>query len=380
MAEGTGWSQPRECREVSIGRGVLRPHDSALASSPALPHTPGVILDVDQFIARERLFWDELADLLRTHEDQPDRRPPLDEAKRFYYLYQRTSSDLVKLKTFAGEAETARHLERLVARAYSRLHEDGGESVPFRPWRWLTRTFPATFRRHWIAFALSCGTFWIGGAFGAAALWLNHDAKSDFIPPQFSHLNEKPSKRVAREEKQDFDAFQGRHAFSAQLMTHNTKVTILAMVSGFLWGVFTFVLLFYNGTLIGVIIYDYLFDGQGVFLTAWLLPHGSFELPAIFIGGQAGLVIARTMFGWGTNLRLRQRFARIRGDLLTLIGGAALLLVWAGIVESFLSQYHDPLFYPWKIGVGAVQLAGLILYLSLCGRNGRRESADAALA
>jgi uncharacterized membrane protein SpoIIM required for sporulation len=102
---------------------------------------------------------------------------------------------------------------------------------------------------------------------------------------------------------------------------------------------------------------------------AWLLPHGSFELPAIFIGGQAGLVIARTMFGWGTNLRLRERFARIRSDLLTLIGGAGLLLIWAGIIESFLSQYHDPQFYPWKIGVGAVQLTGLILYLGLCGRN-----------
>jgi len=151
-------------------------------------------------------------------------------------------------------------------------------------------------------------------------------------------------------------------------MTHNTKVTILTMVTGFLWGIFTFILLFYNGTLIGVVIYDYLTDGQGVFLTAWLLPHGSFELPAIFIGGQAGLVIARTMFGWGTNLRLRGRFARIRGDLLTLIGGAAVLLVWAGIVESFLSQYHDPRFYPWKIGFGALQLTGLVLFLAFGGR------------
>lgn len=327
-----------------------------------------MILDVEKFIARERTHWDELAALLRLQENQPDRRPPLDEAKRFYYLYQRTSSDLVKLKTFAGEAETTRFLENLVARAYSRLHEDGGEKVPFRPWQWLTRTFPSTFRRHWIAFALSCGTFWIGAAFGAAALKVNYQSKADFIPPQFSHLNEKPSKRVEREEKQDFDAFQGRHAFSAQLMTHNTKVTIMTMVTGFLWGIFTFVLLFYNGTVIGVVIFDYVTDGQGTFLTAWLLPHGSFELPAIFIGGQTGLVIARAMFGWGTNLRLRERLRRIRGDLLTLIGGAALLLIWAGIIESFLSQYHDPRFYPWKIGVGAVQLTGLILYLAFCGR------------
>ena len=331
-------------------------------------NTLRVILDLDRFVAKERPFWDELVELLRLQDDNRDHRLTLDQAKRLFYLYQRTSADLVKMKTFAGEAETSRFLENLVARAYSRLHEDGGEKVRFRPWEWLTRHFPATFRRHWIAFALSIGTFWIGAGFGAAALNFNYELKSDFIPPQFSHLNEKPSKRVEREEKQDFDAFQGRHQFSAQLMTHNTKVTIMTMVVGFLWGIFTLILLFYNGTLIGVVIFDYLSDGQGTFLTAWLLPHGSIELPAIFIGGQAGFIIAHTMFGWRTNLKLRARFSRIRGDLITLVGGAALMLVWAGIVESFLSQYHDPLFYPWKIGFGAIQLLGLILFLTFSGR------------
>lgn len=327
-----------------------------------------MILDLDKFIAKERPFWEELSELLRVQAADPGRKPPLTEARRFYYLYQRTAADLVKLKTFAGEAETARFLENLVAKAYSQLHSSGGESMPFRPLGWITRTFPCTFRRHWRAFALSIGTFIIGASFGAAALKINYDLKADFIPPQFGHLNEKPSKRVEREEKQDFDAFQGRHTFSSQLMTHNTKVTIMTMVTGFFWGVFTLILLFYNGTIIGVVMFDYITDGQSVFLTAWLLPHGSFELPAIFIGGQCGLIIARAMFGWGTNLKLRQRFARIRGDLLTLITGAALLLIWAGIVESFLSQYHSAQFYPWKIGFGAIQLLALILYLSLSGR------------
>ncbi|HRQ90352.1 MAG TPA: stage II sporulation protein M, partial [Bacteroidia bacterium] len=230
-----------------------------------------MILDIEKFIARERPHWDELEELLGRQEDQPNRRPSLEEAQRFYYLYQRASSDLVKLKTFAGEAETTQYLGRIVARTYHRLHEDGGERVPFRPWRWLVRTFPATFRRHWVAFALSCGTFWIGAAFGAAALGINYDSKSDFIPPQFAHLNEKPSKRVEREETKKFDSFKDRHTFSATLMTHNTKVTLFTMVTGFLWGIFTLILLFYNGTLIGVVIWDYVADGQGVFLTAWLL-------------------------------------------------------------------------------------------------------------
>jgi len=336
-----------------------------------------LLLDLDRFIAKERPYWAELAALLGLHAEDPGRRPPLEEAERLHYLYQRASSDLVKLQTFAGEVETTRYLEDLVARAYACLHRSGGDSTPFRPWHWLTSTFPNTFRRHWRAFALSCAAFWIGAGFGASALAIDPTLKQEFIPPQFSHLNEKPSRRVEREERQEFDSFKGRHTFSALLMTHNTRVTLLVMVCGFFFGVFTLVLLFYNGILIGVVMSDYISDGQGLFLAAWLLSHGSFELPAVFLGGQAGLVIARTVFGWGTNLKLRQRFARVRGDLLTLVGGAALLLVWAGIVESFLSQYHSPAFYPWKIGLGSVQLLALVLYLTLCGRKSAR---DAALA
>jgi hypothetical protein len=52
----------------------------------------------------------------------------------------------------------------------------------------------------------------------------------------------------------------------------------------------------------------------------------------------------------------------------TLIFGVAVLLVWAGIVEAFLSQYHEPLIpYEVKIGFGAIQLAWLILFLSKSG-------------
>lgn len=332
-----------------------------------------MILDLDQFISRERPFWDELRGMMKRQDDDPDRRLSLAEIRRFHYLYQRAASDLVKIKTFAGDVEVKSWLEDVVARAYSQLHERRARGTPFRPRHWLFVSFPTTFRRHWKAFALSTSIFWLGAAFGAGAMAVNPSLKTYFIPPQFGHLSGKPSLRVEREEKQEFDYFESRQTFSASLMTHNTRVTIMAMVFGITYGVLTVLALFGNGLLIGVIGYDYIMDGQGVFLAAWLLPHGSWELPAIFIGGQAGLVIARAMFGWGTNLRLRQRLGRIRGDLLTLVGGAALLLVWAGLVESFLSQYHGPGIYPWKIVYGLLQLGLLMAFLLFSGRNSTGE-------
>lgn len=338
-----------------------------------------MILDLDQFISRERPYWDELRDLMRRREARADHEAPLEEVRRFLYLYQRASSDLVKLQTFAGEVEVTAWLESVVAGAYAQLHDRRAEGIRFRPWKWLSRTFPRAFRRHWRAFLLSTGTFWLGALLGTAVMLWNPDLKSEFIPEQFSHVNESPSKRVAREESQEFDAFEGRQTFSASLMANNIKVTLTAMVLGVSYGVLTVLVLFSNGILIGIVGMDYLADGQGVFLAAWLLPHGSWELPAIFIGGQAGLVIARAMFGWGTNLRLRQRLARVRDDLLTLAGGAALLLVGAGVVESFLSQYHGPALYPWKIAFGLFQLALLIGYLGFCGRGGEEKPEGPAI-
>jgi len=45
------------------------------------------------------------------------------------------------------------------------------------------------------------------------------------------------------------------------------------------------------------------------------------------------------------------------------------MLVWAGIVESFLSQYHEPIIsYGTKIVFGLVEAGLLTFYLGFSGR------------
>ena len=108
--------------------------------------------------------------------------------------------------------------------------------------------------------------------------------------------------------------------------------------------------------------------GQTKFLLGWLLPHGVIEIPAILIAGQAGLVLALALIGWGKRIPLRIRLREASQDLITLIFGVGVLLVWAGFVEAFLSQYHEPIIpYSMKIAFGLVELLLLFLFLAKSG-------------
>jgi uncharacterized membrane protein SpoIIM required for sporulation len=93
------------------------------------------------------------------------------------------------------------------------------------------------------------------------------------------------------------------------------------------------------------------------------------EIPAILVAGQAGFVLAGALIGWGRRIPLRARLRQIMAELVTLISGAAILLVWAGIIEAFLSQYHRPVLpYGLKIVFGLLQLMALFLFLGTAGK------------
>ena len=326
-----------------------------------------MILDIARFTAAERPYWQELDHTLRRLDNDPAIRLSLPEAERFHYLYQRCSADLSRLSTFSADPQLREYLESLVALAYAEIHETrerrGRGSFP----KWFLTTFPRTFRKHIRAFQLSLAITIAGTAFGAAALHFDPDSKRVMMP--FGHLMEKPSERVAREEKASVDRLSGKKgSFASQLMTHNIQVSLFAFGLGITWGIGTFIELFYNGVILGAVAADYIQDGQTRFLLGWLMPHGAIEIPAILLAGQAGFMLAGALIGWGSSIPRRERMGAISRDLLTITGGAAVMLVWAGIVEAFFSQYHEPVLpYAIKIVFGSVELFALFFFLMRAG-------------
>jgi len=325
-----------------------------------------VIVDLARFVEAERTYWDELEKALARRQDNPETRLSFEEIQRLHYLYERCSADLSRLGAFVGGPQLRASLESLVARAYAEIHET---RAPVKiAWQSVALAFPRAFRRRLGAFVLSLAVTFAGCAFGWFAIRYDPGAKAVLMP--FPGLMGSPAERVAKEEHAKTDRLAGEKAtFSAGLMTHNIRVTTFVMAAGITWGAGTLILLFYNGVILGAVAADYIAGGQAVFLAGWLLPHGSIEIPAILIGGQAGFVLAGALIGWGGNQSRAERFRSVSHDLFALAAGAAAMLVWAGTVEAFISQYHQPVLpYGLKIAFGVCELAALGMYLGWAGR------------
>jgi hypothetical protein len=51
------------------------------------------------------------------------------------------------------------------------------------------------------------------------------------------------------------------------------------------------------------------------------------------------------------------------------------MLLWAGFIESYLSQYHEPALPYWlKITFGVIELVLLVAFFTLAGRTARDSS------
>ncbi|MGF1448856.1 MAG: stage II sporulation protein M [Opitutales bacterium] len=331
-----------------------------------------MILDLKRFVAAEGPYWSELEQLLDGLDRRSDAPPTLDQVRRLHYLYERACAGLVRLGGISSERAVRQNLEQLVARAYAQINLGQRRPPLKRAALWLWRDFPAAVRRRRVAGLVITAAMFLGALLGGFAAGTDREfGLQTIVPAQFSHLLGDPSERVREEESEDPNLTSGDKAnFSAALMANNIRVSLLAFALGATFGIGTLIVEFYNGVILGLVVVDYIQAGEGVFLVAWLLPHGSIEIPAILIAGQAGLCLGATLLFPRERLSLGERLAEVRDDLLALLGGCAVLLVWAGLVEAFFSQYHAPILPYWlKIAFGTAQLGAFVFFLCYAGRS-----------
>ena len=110
----------------------------------------------------------------------------------------------------------------------------------------------------------------------------------------------------------------------------------MAFALGFVVGFPTFLLMFFNGLMLGAFVALYASRGLGVDVWGWLLPHGITELTAIVLCGAAGFALAAGWLFPGRATRLES--LRERGQDAGVIVIGALMLFLAGLIEGVFRQ------------------------------------------
>ena len=120
-----------------------------------------------------------------------------------------------------------------------------------------------------------------------------------------------------------------------------------------------------NGLLLGIISAACWQAGMGLELAEFVTPHGVLELPAIFIAGGGGLLIARGLLFPGS-LPRRDAVVVYGGEGVRLALGIIPLLIVAGMIEAFVSpsMLPAPVKFVFAFAVGGL----LVLYVTQAGR------------
>jgi len=116
------------------------------------------------------------------------------------------------------------------------------------------------------------------------------------------------------------------------ILFNNTKTSLFGLITGIFLGIIPILLTITNGYLLGFV--SLISIQNGGILSLWkILPHGIFELPAIFISLGMGLRIGATIFQENIKENLTKN---IKESLKTFILIIIPLLITAAIIEGFL--------------------------------------------
>jgi uncharacterized membrane protein SpoIIM required for sporulation len=284
------------------------------------------------------------------------------EIKELASLYRSVSADFARARTNQALVGNllVQDLQRLTSRAYSQVYQgsrkqDWKGALDFYKWE-----LPQVIQETIVYTAIATAIFLIGGLIAWWFSWRDPQFLEMIVP---EHL----IRTVRDDGKLWMGSILGTEPEAAsQIMTNNLGVTFRAAAGGMTLGLFTIFLLFMNGLLIGGVGTLVGQNNLGFPFWAFVFPHGSLELPAIFFSGAAGLLIARGIVFPGQYRRIDA--VKVYGlKAAQLMFGVIPMLVVAGIIEGFFSPsplVPDPLKY----------FAGLGLFVALLRYCNRKRS------
>jgi len=323
----------------------------------------------ETFEQRYKADWAALEALLR-HTGLPPKDKPDEEldAAGFPRLYRRVCNHYALARSRGYSPLLVARLDDLVLRGQQRLYRhDGG-------WAWrliafVGSGFPRAVRVHapyvWLAIALFLVPGVLTGGFCYSQPELIYSILDEEQVADMEYMYDPANRKLGRTSERDSETDFVMFGF---YIANNIGVGFRTFAAGILYGIGTVLLLVYNGVVIGGVSGHLTRMGYHETFWPFVSGHGAFELTAIAICGAAGLMLAKAVVAPGN----RRRVVALREMALpavSLVAGAALMLVLAAFVEAFWSS--SDLAPAVKYAVASVLWLAVVLYLWRAGRGGR---------
>lgn len=322
------------------------------------------------WLEKRKSHWVRLEHLLDQSQKHGLKSLTRSELQELGLLYRQAAADLSALREDPTAQYYARSLNLLLARAHNSIYSGEKSSPLHNVVQFYRYTYPQIFRRQ-LPLVTTAFLIFVAGAIVGLLLSVTHpDFMRSFLGPAMIDSME-------RHEMWTHSVVAVKPAAASGIMTNNMTVSFLAFIfgitaglGGITWVLFNFplpdtvTLLFINGMMLGVVGAGCWFYNLSLSLWSFVAPHGVLELPAIFIAGAAGLMIARSILFPGL-LSRRDSLAHNGPEAVKLLVGTIPILIIAGTIEGFISP--SGIRPAWKFTLAAAIAAIFFLYLFLPG-------------
>ena len=319
-------------------------------------------MNVQRWMARREPSWRQLDELLQQAEKKGLKSLTSEQVRQLASLYRSVAADFARAKANNIGRSVVKDLQQLTSRAYSQIYQGSRRQEWLALWDFIRYGFPETVRQSTSYIALATGLFLLGSLISWWYSWRDPSFMTLILGQEFVE------EVKTSQELWTVSILGMEPVASSAIMVNNIVVSLRAMVGGITMympniplitppGAFTVYLLLVNGLMIGAVGVLVAQANMAYDLWAFVFPHGSLELPAIFMAGGAGLLLARGILLPG---RYQRRDAlKVYGiQAAKLLFGIMPLLVIAGIIEGFFSPQL------W-IPNAAKYLAGTAIFLGL---------------
>jgi len=284
-----------------------------------------------RWLNKRKPLWARLTELVDRSGRSGVRALTHKELQELGLLYRQTASDLATVREDPLSRQPARYLNQLLGRAHNLIYM-GRRGRRGGILRFYVETYPQIFRTA-LPYTVTAFAIFLAATVCGVLLSLHDPAFPRHV------LGGPMSDTIERRQMWTHSILAIKPLASSGIMTNNLTVAFAAFAFGITAGLGTIYMLFFNGLLFGVITAACWQAGMALPLLSFIAPHGVLELPAIFIAGGAGLLIARGLLFPGL-LPRRDSLVRAGGQAVRLLLGTIPLLVIAGVIEGFVSPTH----------------------------------------